>query len=93
MDKITLTNKQTGETVTGTILKHVATISRWANGAYELNMVLWDKPLSRPDERISYDFRFWNEDGTFRAGQQFSKYELKNFAKAYESIKDMSFDI
>lgn len=81
-----------GEAYTGTILKHIATISRWANGNYDLNLVMWDKPIN--GSQITYDFRLWESDTKYHGGgRQFSKYELENLAKAYEIIKDVEFDI
>lgn len=90
MTKITITSD--GKTYTGTILKQIATISRWANGSYELNMVMWDKPIN--GEHITYDFRLWADETKYHGGgRQFSKYEIANFAKAYQTIKDLDFDI
>ena len=79
-----------GETFTGTILKHIMTISEWANGSYELNLVMWDKPIN--NRRMYYDFAFWDNNTRVR-GQQLSDYEIRNFAHAYEIIKDLEFDI
>lgn len=90
MTQIIITSN--GEPNNGTILKHIATISRWANGNYELNLVLWDKPIN--GSRITYDYRLWENDTVYHGGGlHFSKYELENFAKAYESIKSLEFDV
>ena len=90
MMQITITCN--GEPYTGTILKHIKTISKWANGNYELNLILWDKPIN--NNRITYDYRFWESATKYRGGGlQLSKYALKNFAEAYETIKGLEFDI
>lgn len=90
MTQITITRND--ETFTGKILKHIHTISCWANGNYDLNLVMWDKPIN--GSQITYDFRLWESDTKYHGGgRQFSKYELENFAKAYEIIKDIEFDI
>lgn len=77
---------------TAIVLHHIATISKWKNGTYELNMLLWDKPIFHT--RITYDLRFFDNEGNPKeCVKQFTRHELEALAKAYDFVESLYLDI